>query len=149
MYDLPVHDDSVWQSSLVHLCVLPQGLGDGGTHEVLQLLLRCGVDVSHGDVPGEGGVETGHHGTHRLALVQCVVVGIVANDHSVSQRHVDSPGLSSQLAVHLDGDLGGHGHHSLGFVEDGAGHNLGRNGLLNATLLLDGCIVLTLDNRIG
>ena len=26
---IPVHDDPVWQSSPVYLCVLPQGLGDG------------------------------------------------------------------------------------------------------------------------
>ena len=47
----------------------------------------------------------------------------------------------------MDGDLGGHGHHALGFVEDGTGHHLGWDGVLDAAFLLDDCIMLTLDTE--
>ena len=79
-------------------------------------------------------VHAGDHSSDTSALLGCVVVGVVANDHSVLNTsygceeqqleltdlewHFDSPGLSSQLAVHLQGDLGGHRHHALRLAEE-------------------------------
>ena len=67
---------------------------------------------------------------------------ILPNDHGVLHRDLHCPGLPSQLAVHLQSYLGSHGHQSLGFVEDRGSHHLAWHWLLNATLGLDGSVVL-------
>ena len=78
-------------------------------------------------------------------------------------RHLDCPGLSAHLAVHLQGDLRGHRRHCLGLaeekeneikteekivrsylLEDGGGDALRGDGTLSDADLLDGGVVLAL-----
>merc|ERR1719341_2354466 len=72
------------------------------------------------------------------------MASVVPNDHGVLEGNLDSPGLTPQLGVHLDGNLGGDGHKALGLAEHGAGDALAGDGLLQATLLLHGSVVVTL-----
>ena len=120
---LPVDDHSA-RKIPIELVVLPQRLADGGTHVVVEFLGGVGVERRHAEVLGHAGVEAGHHSPHGPALLDRVVVGIVADHHGVSQRHPHSPGFSPELGVHLDGDLGGHRHQTLGFAQHSRSDNL-------------------------
>ena len=62
------------------------------------------------------------------------------------QRHLDSPGLSTQLTVHLQSDLGGDAHQTLGLAEHRGGDALAWDGVLHAALGLDGLVVLACTN---
>ena len=145
---VPVEDDPLGQAA-VELVVLAEGEGDGGAHVVVQLLGGVGVEVGHGEVLGESLVEARHHGADTPPLLGAVVdvVGVVADDHGVLHGNVDGPGLPAQLADHLDGDLGGHGHEALGLVQHGAGDALGGGGALQVTLLLDSGVVVALQRK--
>jgi hypothetical protein len=54
---------------LTKICILPEGLGDGGAHLVVQLLCWVGVEVGHSQVFGAGAVHAGNHVTHGPALL--------------------------------------------------------------------------------
>ena len=60
----------------------------------------------------------------------------------------DSPRFSSELGVHLDGDLGGDRHQPLRLAEHSAGDKLARDRLLQATFLLYSSAVVTLSRTI-
>ena len=132
-FDTPVHDDPTRQLT-VDLVVPPENLGEVGQQVVVELLGGIGVHVCDAHPLGQCLVHAGDHSSDTSSLLGCVVVGVVANDHGVLNTrysyeeqqieltylewHFDSPGLSSQLAVHLQGDLGGHRHHALGLAEE-------------------------------
>ena len=120
---LPVDDHSAGKVP-IELVVLPQRLADGRTHVVVELLGGVGVQGRHAEVLAHAGVEAGHHSPHGPALLDGVVVGVVAYHHGVSQRHPHCPGFSPELGVHLDGDLGGHRHQTLGLAQHSRSDNL-------------------------
>ena len=103
------------------------------------------MEVGHTEVLGEGTVHTGNYSTHRPPLLGTVVVSVVAYHHRVLQRDLDCPWFSTKFRIHLNGDLGSHGHQTLGLTEHRAGDALAGDGLLDATLLLDSGVMITLQ----
>lgn len=71
------------------------------------------------------------------------MIGVISNDHCVLEWDLDSPRLSSQLAVHLESHLGRHGHQTLGLAQHCGRHALAWNRILNATLFLHCGVVFT------
>ena len=145
MSGLPIHDYSGGKIT-VDFGILSECLGNGRTHVVVQLLGRVSVQVGHTKILGEGAVHACHDSAHRPSLLSTIMIGVVANHHRVLEGDFDSPRLSSKLRVHLDGDFGGDRHQPLRFAEHSAGDTLARDGLLQAALLLDSCVMVTLDS---
>merc|ERR1719158_1167312 len=140
-------DDNSARKMTIKFIVLPKSFGNGWTHVVVELLGGVGVKVGDADVLGHGVVHAGHHGPHRPPLLDGVMIRVLADDHGVSQRHLDGPGFSPQLAVHLDRHLGGHRHQPLGFGQHSRSDNLAGDRLLQTTLLLDCGVMIALVVR--
>ena len=88
------------------------------------------MEVGHTKVLGEGAVHACNYSPHGPPLLGTVVVRVVADHHCVLQRDLYSPRFSPKFRVHLNGDLGSHGHQALGLTEHSAGDALAGDGLL-------------------
>ena len=65
------------------------------------------------------------------------------DDHALLERDFDGPGLPSQLAVHLDDNLGGDTHQTLRLAEHRGRDALTGHCVLDAALGLHRLVMLT------